>query len=198
MAADVPPERTLRRPRRASTLVALLVAVVTGVGITYLGVWPRMTSVYAPASDLPAYWQLQKRDVRSITVPARDVPDDAVRSRSDLIGRYTQTAVEQDKPFISSRLGPQLPSRALSGLRILAFEATVAASSGGALVAGDRADMLIPQPAGQIAIPDVLVVDERRRPAAVVVALTESQQRRLAAVRGSVRPLLVRLPPPAP
>jgi Flp pilus assembly protein CpaB len=183
------------RPIRLSRAAMIVVAVLALAGVGYLTITSGTEEVYVAAADLPAYRQLTQADVRVHTVNQRDVPDDAVRDRNALIGRYTLTAAEADRPFRTGSLGPRLPARAIQSA-VVALPATPETSLGGRLARGDRVDVLLSredEPAAEVRLADVLVLDIVN--SAIVVATTPRDAATFATARGSSTIVVVRTTP---
>src|SRR5687767_13161042 len=67
-----------RRPVRASRVFLALVLLVSVAGFLYLATGARMTTAYVAAVDLPAFHQIEERDLRRVAMPRRELPDDAL------------------------------------------------------------------------------------------------------------------------
>lgn len=185
----------LKRPIRASRTAMIVVGVFALLGVGYLTVTSGTTDVYVAAEDLPAYRQLTQADVRVLAVNRRDVPDDAAHDRNALIGRYTLTATDADRPFRTGQLGPRLAPRAIRSA-VVALPATPETTLGERLARGDRVDVLMSskdEPATELRLTDVLVLDIVN--SAVVVATTPSDAGTFAAARGSSAIVVVRTNP---
>jgi Flp pilus assembly protein CpaB len=159
--------------------------------------------VYVATWDIPAYHQIVERDVRRTRVNANEMPTGTVRDRDVLLGRYTLTPLGQDKPYTRAKLGPVLPSGALEGLGLVAFEASAETTLGGNLARGDRVDVLlsVTDPAsasGSGKLNGVLVLDIRATGTAnqaLVLALTTRNQKALLTRLGRSRIMVVRTSP---
>ncbi len=173
----------------------IVVAVLALSGVGYLTITSGTEEIYVAAADLPAYQQLTQADVRVHGMNQRDIPDDAVRDRNALIGRYTLTATEADRPFRTGSLGPRLPARSIQSA-VVALPATPETSLGGRLARGDRVDVLLSredEPATEIRLADVLVLDIVN--SAIVVATAPRDAARFATARGSSTIVVVRTKP---
>lgn len=173
----------------------IVVGVFALLGVGYLTVTSGTEEVYVAAADLPAYRQLTQADVRVLAVNRRDVPDDASHNREALIGRYTLTATDADRPFRTEQLGPRLAPRAIRAA-VVALPATPETTLGERLARGDRVDVLLSskdEPAAESRLTDVLVLDIVN--SAVVVATTPSDAGTFAAARGSSAIVVVRTNP---
>lgn len=183
------------RSIRASRAAMVVVGVLALFGVGYLTVTSGTEEVYVAAVDLPAYRQLTQADMRMLAVNRRDVPDDAVRDRNALIGRYTLSATDADRPFHTGSLGPRLPRRAIQSA-IVALPATPETTLGGRLARGDRVDVLLSredEPAASAQLTDVLVLDIVN--SAVVVTTTSLNAAAFATARGTSTIVVVRTSP---
>jgi Flp pilus assembly protein CpaB len=188
------------RPRRAyrlsrAALAAVLLVMV--LGVSYLTIFPHTTTVYVAAADLPAYWPIEQRDVRRLTVDTRSAPDDAITDRNSLVGRYTMESTEQDEPFERSGVGPAVPPDALRQTVLVALPGGPEVHLGGRLAPGDRVDVALSAVNVSVqgsVLEDVLVVDVRTSPPSVVLALDVKEQSLLSALAGTTRPMVMRRP----
>ncbi len=186
--------RRTRRSLRLSSMI-LVAAGLFGVGgVVYLIFTSGTSLVYVAGVDIPAYHQIVQADLRLAPVDRRKTPPDAYAAdqRDVLVGRYTTTAVHQDKPFRAEELGPRLP---LNSLRdsVLALPMTSETTLGGRLARGDLIDILLSangsddgarRPGQRIA--GARVLDLTAGPnAAVVVEVTSTSVTQFVAVRGS-------------
>jgi Flp pilus assembly protein CpaB len=177
-------------------MVAVL--LLSGAGLIYLSFFPRTTTIYVAAADLPAYWPVQQRDVRQLSVSSRNAPDDAITSRGNIVGRYTLRPVGQDTAFRSSAVGPEVPVETLERDLLVALPGNSETALGGQLRAGDRVDVaLSPEriDGRSGVLTDVLVVDVRTSPPSVVLALDREEQALLSELAGTTLPVLLRRPP---
>jgi Flp pilus assembly protein CpaB len=166
-------------------------------GTVYLSSKRRTVEAYVATADLPAYHQIQERDLRQIPVSTTAMPDDPVVDRDTALGRYTLGVVDQDQPLRRSALGPVLADGALNGLGLVALARDAEVSMGGMLRSGDRVDLLLspttPRPGSAPILSNVLVLDIRDN--AVMLAISTVDEQALSAVRGSSHPVLVRRAP---
>jgi hypothetical protein len=188
---------------RVSRLILLVVALITVAGVLYLTLTSGTEEVYMAAVDLPAYHQLTQADLRPMAVDRRTIPPGAVteRDRDTLLGRYTTTALRQDRPLQLDMVGPRLPIDAIES-SIVALPWNPETSMGGRLARGDRVDILL-SPNGPAQGPilgrriaGVLVLDLVDGPnASVIVAMTQADVDEFIAARGSSTVLVARTRP---
>lgn len=189
------------RPSRASAYFLGVLLVLTAAGALYLwrGVAP--VPVYTAARDLPAYHQVREQDLRRDDVRPSELPDQVFTVREALLGRYTLSALRQDAPFDSAKMGPILPTPALDGEHVVGLPGSRSDVLGGRLARGDRVDLLLsPREAGEppgARLRNLLVLDVRRPLGAdalwvVVVAVPPTVERALLRSAGRTRALFVR------
>lgn len=179
----------------------IIVALVALVGVGYLTFTSGNEDVYVAAVDLAAYHQITQTDIRVRTVNRRDIPDDALRTRDALLGRYTLTSTSAERPFQVARLGPRLPDRSIAAA-VVALPATPETTLGGRLARGDRVDVVLsPNELTERSgvgdrLTNVMVLDliEGENPA-VVVTVDPSAALILAKARGSSTVSLIRTVP---
>lgn len=173
---------------RASRLALILVVVLASAGAFYLGLPGRSTTACVAAADLPAFHQLEERDVTCLALPTRSVGSDAIDNSELISGRYTLRATAKDSIISGRALGPLLPADTLDGMSILALPYDSTTAVGGTLAAGDTAVVMVPrEETGTVGrLDDVLVLAVRKEEAAVILAL-DRIQRELLLERGSVQ-----------
>lgn len=184
---------------RLSRLALTIGLILAAGGTLYLANVRRTIDAYVAATDLPAYHQIEERDLRRTAVSTGEVPGDPVLDKDAVIGRYTLAPERQDQPLRRSSLGPTLAIGALDRLGIVALDRDAETSVGGTVRPGDRVDVLLsstaPGPAAGRVLSNVLVLDVRDTPAAVVLAVSVAQEQQLSVARGSSHPILVRRVP---
>lgn len=195
MVVALSPDRG-QRGLRASSLIALVVLGLAALGILYLATSEQDREVYTAAADLPAFHQIREEDLRLAAVPKKDLPARAVTLRESAIGRYTLSPVLQDAPLTTDRLGPQLTPGALVATSIIGVEARVRTTAGGTLARGDRVDLF--RPASTIGdktwtLTNVLVLDIRGGPEALVLALAPDQKSEVGSIPAADRLLVARV-----
>lgn len=187
---------------RASAAALLGAAVIAVGGLLYLTLTHNTEDVYVAAHDLPAYHQIVEDDIRLSPLPSGSLPNDSVRERDVVLGRYTLATVRQDRPFQRSGLGPKLAIGSLDA-PLLALKADAETTMGGRMALGDRVDVLfsalnVSVPQATRRLTNVLVVDiVDGSNGAVIVAVNPSQEDDLAAARGASTVLFVRIRPSA-
>jgi pilus assembly protein CpaB len=99
-----------RAARRRLAGVALVVASVAGVGHvareaeTARAGWGPVAAVVVAARELPAGARLGPQDLVTRSLPATAVPDGAVTTTGDAVGRHLRTAVPRGEALVGVRL----------------------------------------------------------------------------------------------
>jgi Flp pilus assembly protein CpaB len=155
----------------------LVVVLLASAGAVYLGVAGRTSNVCIAAADLPAFHQIEERDVTCLPMPSRTVPQDAIHTAELSLGRYTLEATKKGAEIMATGIGPRLSADRLDGVSIVALAYSPATAVGGSIAPGDMAVLLIPEDKGTRAlhIEDVLVLASRESSESVVVALGSAQ-----------------------
>lgn len=177
--------------------MAVIVLVFAIACAFYLFQRRTTTAGFVAAADLPAFHQLEERDIRRSEVSAADLPDGTVRSRSELIGHYTMGRVQQDHPFDRAGLGPELPPHSVTGMAIMGLDLTPASSLGGTLSAGDLVTIVqVPDgkglaPVASDRIRQVRVLAVVKDQKAILVALNPDQAKAFSSGAASRPRILV-------
>jgi pilus assembly protein CpaB len=201
---------TVGGPRRLiAALCAGIAVLATAAAVTPPS--PRTVAVWAAARDLSGGSPLGPRDLRALALPAASVPDGALRTGAQVVGRLLAAPVRRGEPITDVRLLGQSLLTALPEPGLVAVPIRVAdGSAAAALVqAGDVVDVLaVADPTGGgtgrpmtvAAGVRVLAVPARTSAAGdggglVVVAVDRAQAATLArASAGSRLSLALRLP----
>jgi Flp pilus assembly protein CpaB len=139
-AASVP----RRRSHRASTYFLVGVLAICAAGGWYL--WQRGLAtriVCVATADMPAYHQITMADVQRTEVPLSAIPSRATADPEDLVGRYTLVPARRGRPLDLADLGPRLPAGALSQQLVIGLPVSISDLADGAVVRGDRVDILL-------------------------------------------------------
>lgn len=134
--------RLLMSPGRWLALLVLLVGVG---GALYLWRHEAQTGVCVsvPARDLPAYYQIQARDLTQQMYPVRDLTSATLWKPGKIVGRYTLSTVSQDHLLSDGQLGPVVDTSLISGTVPIGISATSATVLGSNLRVGDVVDVLL-------------------------------------------------------
>ncbi len=137
-------------------LGALLAAAAVWSGLHAVDPAAKTTPVWTAAADLPAGSVLERGDLRRAAYPADGVPEDAVRSPGDAVGRTVLAPVPAGLPITGSQL---LGARALDGYPgRSALAVRVDPAAAGLLRPGDRIALVAGDPQG--ATPAEQVTDD--------------------------------------
>lgn len=166
----------------------IAIAVVAGcvAGILYFVSVQRVTMIVA-ARDIDVIRPLTEADIEVRSVPPDALPEGAVVSLNDVVGRIPVAPLWRGQPLVSRALGEDaavfhtgLTLRA--GDRAIAIPVSAVSAVGGAIVPGARVDVLaVPvlgrAPAGrttELLAVDALVLDIRGESGAPFVAKTDT------------------------
>jgi Flp pilus assembly protein CpaB len=185
---------------RLSTILLLVVASFGVVGSFYLVMSADRTDVLIASHLVPSYRQLNEDDFDVYPMATRDVKDDAVTSKEDVIGKYLTVPLERGQPLTISRLGPRLPAGAIPG-PLIAFTVSPESALGGRVARGDQCTVLtdLHQDGASeknIVLDNVLLLDiTGGSTPAVVLAITRAQQDILTSQGPPRSVLLIRTAP---
>ncbi len=159
------PKKLRLFPLSLSHLLAL-VAISSGlIGYFYLQKYEIQNQVYlpVPARDLPAYHQIQTSDLKQQEYPDRTVSKTTLRKSTEILGRYTLTAIPKEKPLSQTQLSPKLDppqAKLLADTVAIGISATPALVLGGNLQAGDVVDItLVSEATKELSSPKFLKFD---------------------------------------
>jgi len=115
-----------------------------GLGlIAVLGSWSlhvreaQPVTVMVPAHNLPSYHSITKNDLTEVSLLPDEVPSDAVRTESEMMGRYTREPLIAKKTVPGKSLVPASASALNVNAVVVSVPATAAMTFGGRLASGD-------------------------------------------------------------
>jgi pilus assembly protein CpaB len=140
-------------------LVLIGVLALSAAAVVSMGVYRMLSAsvasaryadatVVVAAFDLPVGTRLAAKDVRTIRVPSRDLPEGYFRTVGEIIGRGVVTPVRQNELLLSSKVagengGSGLPAAIPSGMRAVAVKVNDVIGVAGFAQPGTRVDVLL-------------------------------------------------------
>ena len=146
--------RTQRMGLAFAVLTVLIGLALAGAVVVFLSQTQRTVTVVRAVRDIPAFTQLTAADVRAVSVPAAAVPEGALRSVEDAIGRFALGPIAQEQTLMRGNVADVEADRSLLKSKLTqignkgtrAFAVPVAAQDlfGGeqGLKPGDRVDVI--------------------------------------------------------
>ena len=138
-------------PRRVFFVLAILAGVLSGA--LYLSATQRV-DIVVMARDIDVPRELGAEDVEMRAVAADLVPDDAIRSLTDVVGLVPRTPMLRGQIVLARSVADELADfrsgqAVPDGYRAVAIPVTAVGAVGGAIVPGSRIDVLAVPIAGR-------------------------------------------------
>jgi Flp pilus assembly protein CpaB len=136
--AHISPKKTFKPFDWQKWLVVIGLGMIAALGAWYLYVrGPQPVPVVVPAHNLPMYHLIANNDLKKVSILPDEMPSEALRTESEMVGRYTREPLTADKTVLAKNLVPASDPGLKVNTSVVSIPATGAMTFANRLTSGD-------------------------------------------------------------
>jgi Flp pilus assembly protein CpaB len=136
LAPPLPPDRLGMVVMAAIVTLSLLITVGLSLART-----PQLADIAVPRSDIPAYHLISPGDLMTKTVALHELPASALVTQTELVGRFSLSALKANHPVSSSHTLAVSATYDLDSSFVVAVSVSSSMALAGAIKPGERIDL---------------------------------------------------------